>query len=236
MDNDSRKFPLIQTRGLKKTYLVGDKILHAVNGVDLDVDQGESIAIMGASGSGKSTLMHLLGCLDRPSEGSFLLMGKSILEMDDNELAKMRAHHIGFVFQAFNLIPQLTVMENILLPFTYRHTPPDIDKKALDILHFIKLGHRVHHKANDLSGGEMQRVAIARALIIDPQLILADEPTGNLDVETGLSILNLLLDLTKRGVSLVMVTHDPDVAKYCQRTIRMKDGKRIDDNIASGKI
>lgn len=220
--------PLIVTKELKKTYLVGDKKLNAVNGVDLDIKSGESIAIMGASGSGKSTLMHLLGCLDKPSSGSYWLMGKNILEMNDDDLAQIRSHHIGFVFQAFNLIPQLTVIENVLLPFTYRQTPPDINHKAEEILKYIGLGHRVHHRANDLSGGEMQRVAIARALIIDPQLILADEPTGNLDVGTGRAILQLLLDLTKRGVTLVIVTHDPEVAKHCQRIIRMKDGIRIE--------
>lgn len=219
--------PLIRTRALRKTYSMGDKQLRAVDGVDIEIDAGECVAIMGPSGSGKSTLMHLLGCLDHPSDGHYWLMGKSILEMDDAALAHMRGHYIGFIFQAFNLIPQLSVIENVLLPFTYRQAPPDINQKALVTLERIGLGHRVHHRANDLSGGEMQRVAIARALVIDPPLILADEPTGNLDAKTGGAILQLLQELASRGVAVIIVTHDPVVGNHCQRVIRMQDGKVI---------
>ncbi len=219
--------PLIRTRGLKKAYPVGTKQLFVLNGVDIDVHAGECVAIMGPSGSGKSTLMHLLGCLDRPTEGGLWLMEKNILEMNENALANTRAHHIGFVFQSFNLIPPLTVLENVLLPFIYRDLPPEAGKKALEILERVGLGHRIHHRSNDLSGGEMQRVAIARALVIDPLLILADEPTGNLDVRTGDAILKLLQEQSQRGVTVIIVTHDPAVAEHCQRIIRMQDGKIV---------
>lgn len=219
---------LIKTSGLKKVYKMGDRNLHAIDGVDIEIKTGECVAIMGASGSGKSTLMHLLGCLDKPSEGDYWLMGKNIHEMDDRALAEMRGHHIGFVFQAFNLIPQLTVLENVLLPFMYREMPAETPGKALEILARVGLKHRIYHPSNNLSGGEMQRVAIARALIINPLLILADEPTGNLDAKTGLAILELLNELAKKGVTVIIVTHDPHVATHCERTIRMSDGKVVE--------
>lgn len=174
---------LLRTKNLKKYYSIGEKDLRAVDGVDIEVQAGECVAIMGASGSGKSTLMHLLGCLDRPSEGNYWLMDKDTQEMDDNTLANVRGLHIGFIFQAFNLIPQFTVLENVLLPFTYRKAHENASQHAVNILNRIGLGHRIHHRANNLSGGEMQRVAIARALVINPKLVLADEPTGNLDVK-----------------------------------------------------
>lgn len=217
--------PLVRTRGLKKVYHMGDKKLHAIDGVDIEVYAGECVAIMGPSGSGKSTLMHLLGCLDRPSEGDYWFMNKNTLHMEDAALAQMRGHHIGFVFQAFNLIPQLTVLENVLLPYMYRESPEHIEQKAHEILHRIGLSHRIYHPSNNLSGGEMQRVAIARALVIEPLLILADEPTGNLDAKTGQSILELLQELSKRGVAVIIVTHDSHVANHCERTVRMHDGK-----------
>jgi len=221
--------PLIQTRKLKKTYIVGGKDLCVLEGIDLDVNEGECVAIMGPSGSGKSTLMHLLGCLDRPSEGDYWLLGSSILDMNEIALADIRAHKIGFIFQAFNLIPQLSVIENVLLPFIYRDVPENISQKAVSILERVGLGHRIYHRSNDLSGGEMQRVAIARALVIDPSLILADEPTGNLDVKTGKAILELLKELSQKGVTVIIVTHDPAVAEHCQRTVRMQDGKIVHD-------
>lgn len=220
--------PLIHARGLKKAYQMGERKLNVLDGVDISVNSGDSVAVMGPSGSGKSTLMHLLGCLDRPSEGNYWLMDKNTAEMDDVTLAKMRGHHIGFVFQAFNLIPQLTVLENVILPFMYRSYPQDIENKAIDILNRIGLGSRINHPSNSLSGGEMQRVAIARALVIEPSVILADEPTGNLDATTGQSILNLMQELAKQGVAIIIVTHDLHVAQHCERIIRMKDGKIID--------
>lgn len=220
------KKTVVDVSAMSKTYQMGHGLVSALNHIDLKVLEGDSIAIMGPSGSGKSTLMHLLGCLDKPSTGTYHLNGQNIADLDDNALSLIRATQIGFVFQSFNLIPQLNVIENIEVPFLYR---PDKKKNAreciINSLERVGLGHRLHHLPTQLSGGEMQRVAIARALAIDPILILADEPTGNLDFETGDSILKLFQDLNSQGVTLMMITHDEFVGKHCQRMIRMRDGR-----------
>ena len=209
---------ILEVKGLSKAYSMGHGIVHALRKVDLEVQRGESLAIMGPSGSGKSTLMHLLGCLDRPSEGHYILHGKDVSSLDDKALSLVRAVHIGFVFQSFNLIPQLTVFENVEVPFLYRNAPVlDAPDRVHRAIARVGLSHRVHHLPTELSGGEMQRVAIARALAIDPWLILADEPTGNLDSNTGKTILKLFQELNRQGVTVMLVTHDEAVAKHCPK-------------------
>lgn len=211
---------------------MGHGVVHALRKVDLQVRRGESLAIMGPSGSGKSTLMHLLGCLDRPSEGLYILHGQDISQLDDKALSLIRAIHIGFVFQSFNLIPQLTVYENVEVPFMYRNEPvPNAEERINKAIERVGLAHRAFHLPTELSGGEMQRVAIARALAIDPWLILADEPTGNLDSNTGTTILRLFQELNLQGVTILLVTHDEAVAKHCPRIIRMKDGGIVEDQL-----
>ncbi len=226
MDDD----PILEAKGLAKAYVMGHGVVHALRKVDLKVKRGECAAIMGPSGSGKSTLMHLLGCLDRPSEGRYILHGQDISELDDKALSLIRAIHIGFVFQSFNLIPQLTVYENVEVPFMYRNEPVlNAEERINHAIERVGLAHRAFHLPTELSGGEMQRVAIARALAIDPWLILADEPTGNLDSHTGTTILRLFQELNRQGVTILLVTHDEAVAKHCPRIIRMKDGGIIAD-------
>lgn len=201
--------------------------VQALKMVSLSIDEGESVAIVGPSGSGKSTLLHLLGCLDTPSGGTYRLNGTDVSLMDDLQLSHLRATQIGFVFQSFNLIPTLTLYHNVRLPFLYgemRCAESDVDHRVLKAIEMVRLSHRRHHLPSQLSGGEMQRAAIARALAIDPLLILADEPTGNLDSETGQVILELFQELHASGRTIVIVTHDPAVAAKCQRTIVMNDG------------
>lgn len=223
--------PLVRVRGLRKRYHMAYGTVEALRGIDLQIHKGESVAIMGASGSGKSTLMHLLGCLDKPSEGSYHLDGADVSDLGDAALADVRATKIGFVFQSFNLIPQLNLYENIEVPFLYqRKRHPDLHNRILDSITRVGLAHRAHHLPTELSGGEMQRAAIARALAIEPALILADEPTGNLDSETGKTILQLFDDLNAQGVTLILVTHDPNVGKHCRRLINMRDGQLISDH------
>ena len=199
---------------------------HALRNVSLDVAAGEFTAIMGASGSGKSTLMHLLGCLDRPTSGDYRLDGVAVDSLNDAELSQLRNQKIGFVFQSFNLILQNNVLENVELPMVYRGVPKEIRReRSLNILKLVGLGHRVLHRPTELSGGEVQRVAVARALAFEPPLLLADEPTGNLDSKTGVEIMDLFVDLNKRGTTIILVTHSPEVAEYADRLIEMKDGK-----------
>jgi putative ABC transport system ATP-binding protein len=217
---------------MSKSYQMGHGIVTALRHVDLQVKRGESLSIMGPSGSGKSTFMHLLGCLDRPTTGSYFLDGRDVSTLDDKALSLIRAKQIGFVFQSFNLIPQLTVLENVGVPFLYQQ---EKDQKNLENIHNaikrVGLSHRLHHLPKQLSGGEMQRVAIARALAIDPVLILADEPTGNLDHATGSSILQLFQELNAQGVTLMIVTHDEQVSQHFQRLIRMKDGAVVSEEV-----
>lgn len=209
---------------------MGDHLVHALKGVDLNIYQGDSLSIMGPSGSGKSTLMHLLGCLDSPTSGSYFFNNQDISSLTDEELAVIRALKIGFVFQSFNLIPQLNVLENMEVPFLYQQTPPvNHVEIIMDSLSKVGLGSRIYHHPSELSGGEMQRVAIARALATNPLLILADEPTGNLDTTNGLSILKLFEDLNNQGVTIVIVTHDPKIAEHSKRFVRMQDGLIVEE-------
>ena len=218
---------LINAENLTKTYQLGAVEVQAVRGVSLKIKQGELVSIIGASGSGISTLMHLLGCLDEPTSGRYFLEGTDVSKLKDKELAKIRNKKIGFVFQTFNLLPHLTVLENVILPAKYDSGAnlTEVKKKAVDLLERFGLGKRLGNRITQLSGGEMQRVAIARALINEPVIILADEPTGNLDSKTGLEIIKILKDLNKENnVTEVIVTHDLNITKFTERTIKIKDG------------
>lgn len=230
-DKDLKKQEIIvDVKAVSKSYQMEHGIVTALKHADLQVMRGESLSIMGPSGSGKSTFMHLLGCLDRPSTGSYCLNGQDVSKLNDKELSLIRAKQIGFVFQSFNLIPQLSVLENVGIPFLYQADKTKIPTDAIVYaLERVGLSHRLDHLPNQLSGGEMQRVAIARALAIDPVLILADEPTGNLDFETGNSILSLFQELNKQGVTLMVVTHDEYVSKHFGRLIRMRDGAIVSE-------
>jgi putative ABC transport system ATP-binding protein len=216
---------LIRARSLRKAYRMSATEVEALRGVDLDVARGEFVALMGPSGSGKSTLMHLLGCLDRPTSGQYWLDGAAVDSLGDGELSRIRNQRIGFVFQAFNLIPQHTVLENVELPLLYAGVARDLRReRCLKLLHDVGLAHRIQHRPVELSGGETQRVAIARALAAEPPLLLADEPTGNLDSQTGQGIMELFTHLSHGGTTIVFVTHNPDVAAYAGRIITMRDG------------
>jgi len=218
---------LINAENLTKTYQLGAVEVQAVRGMSVKINQGELVSIIGASGSGKSTFMHLLGCLDEPTSGSYFLDGTDVSRLKDKELAKVRNKKIGFVFQTFNLLPHLTVLENVVLPAKYDSSAnlSDVKKKAADLLERFGLGKRLNNRPTQLSGGEMQRVAIARALINAPVIILADEPTGNLDSKTGLEIIKILKDLNRENnVTEVIVTHDLNITRFTERTIKVKDG------------
>ena len=221
---------LIETVDLWKTYLMGSEEIHALRGVTLQMERGEYVAVMGPSGSGKSTLMNLIGCLDTPSKGSYLLNGKQVGHMNDNELARIRNEEIGFVFQTFNLLPRATALRNVELPLVYAGMPTkERDTRARLALEMVELTSRVNHRPNELSGGQRQRVAIARALVNNPSILLADEPTGNLDSKTGLEIMGVFERLHKAGNTIVLVTHEPDVAAYAYRTIHIRDGQVEND-------
>jgi putative ABC transport system ATP-binding protein len=221
---------IVEVKNLSKTYQMGHGLVEALKQADLIVERGESVVMMGSSGSGKSTLLHLLGCLDTPTTGKYLLNQQDVSHLSDRELALLRATKIGFVFQSFNLIPQLNVYENVAVPFLYQSAPKNVVKtRILQAIDRVGLSHRLYHLPSELSGGETQRVAIARALAIDPLMILADEPTGNLDSQTGKTILKLFQELNQQGVTLVIVTHDEQVGAYCRRMIRMRDGRIILD-------
>jgi putative ABC transport system ATP-binding protein len=222
--------PLIETVDLWKTYVMGAEEIHALRGVTIEIERGEYVAIMGPSGSGKSTLMNLIGCLDTPSKGSYLLNGKQVSQMNDNELARIRNEEIGFVFQTFNLLPRATALRNVELPLVYAGIQAkDRDVRARAALDKVELGSRVNHRPNELSGGQRQRVAIARALVNNPSILLADEPTGNLDSKTGLEIMTLFERLHKGGNTIILVTHEADVAAYAYRTIHIRDGQIEND-------
>jgi putative ABC transport system ATP-binding protein len=217
---------LIETRDLWKTYVMGEEEIHALRGVSIEIDRGEYVAIMGPSGSGKSTLMNLIGCLDTPSKGSYLLNGKMVSEMNDNELARIRNQEIGFVFQTFNLLPRATALQNVELPLVYAGvSSKDRQVRAKDALEKVELTSRMTHRPNELSGGQRQRVAIARALVNGPSILLADEPTGNLDSKTGAEIMALFARLHQAGNTIVLVTHEADVAQFAHRTISVRDGQ-----------
>jgi len=217
---------LIETVELWKTYQMGDEEIHALRGVSIQIERGEYVAIMGPSGSGKSTLMNLIGCLDTPSKGSYLLNSKQVSQMDDNELARIRNEEIGFVFQTFNLLPRATALRNVELPLVYAGVPArERELRAKAALEKVELSTRMSHRPNELSGGQRQRVAIARALVNNPSILLADEPTGNLDSKTGVEIMGVFERLHKAGNTIVLVTHEPDVAAYAYRSIHIRDGQ-----------
>ncbi len=220
---------LIKLEGVKKEYPQGETIVRALQGIDLTIEKGTFSAIMGPSGCGKSTLMHMLGFLDRPTDGAYFFKGRDTRGFGEDELAAIRNRDVGFIFQSFNLLPRTTVLENVLLPTAYA-TGVDIAKakeRALMLIDRVKLSHRVNARPNQMSGGEQQRAAIARALINDPALVLADEPTGNLDSKTSDEVMNLLVELNREGHTIVMVTHEDDIARRAQRIIRVKDGRII---------
>ena len=218
---------LIETEGLARTYRLGTTEVRALRGVSVQVAQGEFVALMGPSGSGKSTMMHLLGCLDTPTAGRYVLEGCDVSRLTVGERATMRNRRIGFVFQTFNLLPRLSALDNVLLPLLYRGRVVDARQRALKALQRVGLAQRAQHRPMELSGGERQRVAIARALITDPALILADEPTGNLDSQTGQEIMHLLSELAATGRTIIMVTHDASVATYARRVVHLRDGEIV---------
>lgn len=222
------KQALIELRDVWKTYVIGENKVHAVRGISFVVDKGDFIAIMGPSGSGKSTTMNLVGSLDVPTKGTILLAGQDIAMLDESSLAQFRGQKIGFVFQQFNLINNLTALENIMLPMAFQGIPFDRrEQRARELLESVGLGDRMHHAPSELSGGQQQRVAIARALANDPDVILADEPTGNLDTSTGESVMDLLSKLHKKGKTIIMVTHDEETAGHAKRMIHLRDGKIV---------
>ncbi len=222
--------PVIRVQQLKKYYYLGHNVVPALRGIDLEVTPGEFVAVMGPSGSGKTTFMNLLGCLDRPTSGHYILDGEAVSQMNANALADIRNAKIGFIFQSFNLLPRMTSLANVQLPLVYAGaSAEERHQRGLQALALVGLDERAHHRPSELSGGQQQRVAIARALVTRPSLILADEPTGNLDSHTSMEIMAILQKLNTRGITIVLVTHEPDIADYCQRKVMFRDGKVIQD-------
>jgi len=216
---------LITIKDIGRKYVIGSEVIHALKSVSLDINKGEFVALMGPSGSGKSTLMNILGCLDTPSKGDYILNGTNVSQMTDNELAEVRNKEIGFVFQTFNLLPRSTSLDNVALPLIYAGAgKKERDERATKALENVGLGNRITHKPNELSGGQRQRVAVARALINNPSIILADEPTGNLDTKTSIEIMGLLEEIHSKGNTIILVTHEEDIAQHAHRIVRMRDG------------
>jgi putative ABC transport system ATP-binding protein len=227
---------IISVRELVKTYVMGTEKVHALNGIDLDILSNEYVALMGPSGSGKSTLMNLIGCLDSPTSGSYILNDIDVSSMSDSELANVRNREIGFVFQTFNLLPRLTALDNVALPLVYSGMRKSSRiEKATEVLEIVGLGDRITHKPNELSGGQRQRVAIARALVNDPAIILADEPTGNLDTKTSVEIMAIFDEIQANGNTVIVVTHEPDIADHCHRIVRLRDGK-VESDVVNENI
>ncbi|NMH29295.1 ABC transporter ATP-binding protein [Flavobacterium sp. SE-s28] len=216
---------MIKITNIKRDFVLGSEIVNVLKGIDLTIDKGEYVALMGPSGSGKSTLMNLLGCLDTPTSGSYILNGKDVSKMHDDELAEIRNKEIGFVFQTFNLLPRTTALDNVALPMIYAgYSKSERNARATEVLDQVKLSDRMDHQPNQLSGGQRQRVAIARALVNKPSIILADEPTGNLDSKTSVEIMNLFAEIHNNGNTVILVTHEEDIAAYAKRVIRLRDG------------
>ncbi|MFN3345066.1 MAG: ABC transporter ATP-binding protein [Chloroherpetonaceae bacterium] len=225
---------VIHIQGVTKEYKMGEEIVRALRGVDLSIYRNEYVAIMGPSGSGKSTMMNLLGCLDTPTSGKYEFNGKDVAAMEDDELAEIRNKEIGFVFQTFNLLPRSSALQNVELPLVYAGIPSEERRaKALAALQSVGLGDRIHHKPNELSGGQRQRVAIARALVNNPSIILADEPTGNLDTKTSMEIMNIFEALYQQGNTIIVVTHEEDIARHARRIVRLRDGLIESDRLIS---
>ncbi len=222
---------LIKLEDVHKIYQVEEVLVPAINGINLEINKGDFVAVIGPSGSGKSTAMNLIGCLDTPSKGEIFLDQYNISHLSESDLAQIRGKRIGFIFQTFNLIPSLTALENVALPMTFQNIPRNLKlKKSRDLLDLVGLGDRLNHLPGQLSGGQKQRVAIARALVNDPEIILADEPTGNLDTKTGQEIMNILLDLNKKGKTIILVTHNPELTKLANKIIKLKDGRIENEN------
>jgi putative ABC transport system ATP-binding protein len=229
---------LIDITDIGRKYVIGAEEIHAIRSVSLKINKGEFVALMGPSGSGKSTLMNILGCLDTATKGTYILNGTNVSALNDNELAEIRNKEIGFVFQTFNLLPRSTSLDNVALPLVYAgYSKAERTKKATEALESVGLGNRVTHRPNELSGGQRQRVAVARALVNNPSIILADEPTGNLDTKTSIEIMGLLETIHKKGNTIILVTHEEDIAKHAHRIVRMRDGEiesdQVNDSITS---
>ncbi len=226
------KTALIDIIDVGRKYTIGTEEIHAIRTVTLKIYKGEFVALMGPSGSGKSTLMNILGCLDTATKGTYILNGTNVSALDDNELAEIRNKEIGFVFQTFNLLPRSTSLDNVALPLVYAgYNKADRTKKATEVLESVGLGNRITHKPNELSGGQRQRVAVARALVNNPSIILADEPTGNLDTKTSIEIMGLLETIHQKGNTIILVTHEEDIAKHAHRIVRMRDGEIESDQV-----
>jgi putative ABC transport system ATP-binding protein len=225
--------PIIETEAVRKAYPMGDNVVWALKGVDVTICQGEFVAVMGPSGSGKSTFMNMIGCLDQPTDGRLLLNGEDVSKLNAEQLAKIRNKHIGFVFQQFNLLPRTTAVDNVCLPLLYSEVPErDWEARAKARLELVGLGSRMDHHPSQLSGGQQQRVAIARALVNDPILLLADEPTGALDTQTGQEIMELFTELNAEGKTVVLVTHEPEIAQFAKRQLHFRDGELVEDRPA----
>ena len=231
--------PVVKLVDIRKTYASGEVAVHTVRGVTLDIQRGEFVALMGASGSGKSTLMNTLGCLDRPTSGDYFLDGINVARLDRNQRADIRNNKIGFVFQGFNLLARTSAVENVELPMLYareRIRPSMRRRRAMEALEIVGLANRADHHPSQLSGGQQQRVAIARALVNRPQMILADEPTGNLDSKTSVEVMGVFQKLNDQGITILMVTHELDIARYCKRTLILRDGKLVSDTLVPDRL